>query len=98
MRSERLLRLWNSKANYGQQNTPKASKKSQKAPVSNIPKWSSMHPDNADKEEPKPTQEDMDRLILIHTKLEIFDTPKAIADREKLQKRIDEAEAETSEK
>ena len=57
-----------------------------------------MHPDNADKEEPKPTQEDMDRLILIHTKLEIFDTPKAIADREKLQKRIDEAEAETSEK
>ena len=52
-----------------------------------------MHPDNADKEEPKPTQEDMDRLISIHTKLGIFDTPKAIADREKLQKRIDEAEA-----
>lgn len=62
-------------------------------PETNVPKWSSMHPDNADKEEPKPTQEDMDRLISIHTTLGIFDTPKAIADREKLQKRIDEAEA-----
>lgn len=76
------------------------NKTTAKAPASktNIPNWSSMHPDNADKEEPKPTQEDMDRLISIHTKLGIFDTPKAIADREKLQKRIDEAEAETSEK
>ena len=74
------------------------NKTTAKAPASktNIPNWSSMHPDNADKEEPKPTQEDMDRLISIHTKLGIFDTPKAIADREKLQKRIDEAE--TSEK
>lgn len=70
----------------------KTTAKSQ-ASKSNVPKWSSMHPDNADKEEPKPTQEDMDRLISIHTKLEIFNTPKAIADREKLQKRIDEAEA-----
>ena len=83
--------------NYSQKAEPQAKKpkKSGKkqAPESNVPKWSSMHPDNADKEEPKPTQEDMERLISIHTTLGIFDTPKAIADREKLQKRIDEAEA-----
>ena len=77
------------KVNYGQQNAPKASKKSQKAPVSNIPNWSSMHPDNADKEEPIPTQEDMDKLIDIHKKIGVFDTPKAIAEREKLQRRMD---------
>ena len=83
--------LEQAKAVYEAQN----NKTTAKAPASktNIPNWSSMHPDNADKEEPKPTQEDMDRLISIHTKLGIFDTPKAIADREKLQKRIDEAEA-----
>lgn len=67
---------------------------------SNIPNWSSIHPDNADKEEPKPTQADMDKLIEIQEKVGVFDTPKAIAEREKLQKRIDEAiaEAEASEK
>ena len=87
--------------NYSQKAEPKApkqpkkgdKKKAKASGESNIPKWSDMHPDNADKEEPKPTQEDMDRLISIHTKLEIFNTPKAIADREKLQKRIDEAQA-----
>lgn len=77
------------KVNYGQQNAPKASKKSQKAPVSNIPNWSSMHPDNADKEAPKPTQEDMERLVEVQEKMGVFDTPKAIAEREKLQRRID---------
>ena len=77
------------KANYGQQNAPKASKKSQKAPASNIPNWSSMHPDNADKEAPKPTQEDMERLVEVQEKMGVFDTPKAIAEREKLQRRID---------
>lgn len=84
------------KVNYNDipEKAPKSTKSTKpKESKSNVPKWSSMHPDNADKEEPKPTQEDMDRLKSIHTKLGIFNTPKAIADREKLQKRIDEAEA-----
>lgn len=76
----------------------KLKKETKKSAKSNIPNWSSMHPDNADKPKPKPTQEDMKRLIEVQEKMDVFNTPKAIKEREDLQRKIDEAEAETSEK
>lgn len=72
--------------------------KSEAPTSSNIPNWSSMHPDNANKPKSKPTQADMEILIDVQKRVGIFNTPKSKKEREDLQKRIDEAEAETSEK
>ncbi|EPR92954.1 hypothetical protein M059_09160 [Streptococcus mitis 18/56] len=76
------------------------NKTTAKAPASktNIPNWSSMHPDNANKPKSKPTQADMEILIDVQKRVGVFNTPKSKKEREDLQKRIDEAEAETSEK
>lgn len=88
--------LEQAKAVYEAQN----NKTTAKAPASktNIPKWSDMNPDNADKPKQKPTQEDMDRLIAVQKHMKVFNTEKSKSEREKLQKQIDEAQAEASEK
>ena len=85
-----------------QAKTPKkGGKKQTKASgKSNIPYWSDMNPENANKPKRKATQEDMDKLIAFQNHMKVFNTPKSIAERENLQKQIDEAkaEAEASEK
>jgi plasmid replication initiation protein len=88
--------LEQAKAVYEAQN----NKTTAKAPASktNIPHWSDMHPDNANKPKRKPTQEDMRQLIAVQKHMKVFNTPKSIKERENLQKQIDEAQAEASEK
>lgn len=81
--------LEQAKAIYEAQN----NKTTAKAPASksNIPKWSDMHPDNANKPKSKPTQDDMKMLVDIQKKLGRYNTEKGKKEREDLQKRIDEA-------
>lgn len=88
--------LEQAKAVYEAQNN-KTTAKSQ-ASKSNIPKWSDMHPDNANKPKSKPTQADMKMLVDIQKKLGRYNTEKGKKERENLQKQIDEAKAEASEK
>ena len=47
--------------------------------------------DNENKQKAKATQEDLDKLIEIQNTLGVFDTPKSIAEREKMQNEINEA-------
>ena len=94
--------------NYSQKAEPQAPKQPKKggkkqtkaSGKSNIPYWSDMNPENANKPKRKATQEDMDKLIAFQNHMKVFNTPKSIAERENLQKQIDEAkaEAEASEK
>lgn len=87
--------------NYSQKAEPQAKKpkknggkkQTKSSGKSNIPYWSDMNPENANKAKRKPTQEDMKMLIELQEKMEVFNTPKAIKEREDLQKQIDEAEA-----
>lgn len=65
---------------------------------SNIPHWSDMNPENANKPKRKPTQADMDNLIKVQKHMKVFDTEKSKNERAKLQKEIDEAEASETEK
>lgn len=68
-----------------------SSKTPQQPQETNIPGWSDMHPDNENKQKAKATQEDLDKLIEIQNTLGVFDTPKSIAEREKMQNEINEA-------
>ena len=91
--------------NYSQkaeQKAPKAKKSGKKqakaSGETNIPNWSSMHPDNADKQENNILAPDfMEKLIEAQIAMEIFDKPEGIAEREKRQKEIDEALAKRAE-
>lgn len=89
------------KVNYAQQTQKQAkkpAKQAKKEPKTNIPHWSSMHPDNADKQENNILAPDfMEKLIETQIAMEIFDKPEGIAEREKRQKEIDEALAKRDE-
>lgn len=89
--------LEQAKAVYeAQNNKTKASVKPAKK--TNIPNWSSMHPDNADKQENNILAPGfMEKLIETQIAMEIFDKPEGIAEREKRQKEIDEALAKRDE-
>lgn len=79
-------------------NAEKTGTKAVKEPETNIPHWSSMHPDNADKQENNILAPDfMEKLIETQIAMEIFDKPEGIAEREKRQKEIDEALAKRAE-
>lgn len=79
-------------------NAEKTGTKAVKEPETNIPNWSSMHPDNADKQENNILAPDfMEKLIETQIAMEIFDKPEGIAEREKRQKEIDEALAKRDE-
>lgn len=88
------------KVNYpsAQKQAKKPAKQAKKEPKTNIPHWSSMHPDNADKQENNILAPDfMEKLIETQIAMEIFDKPEGIAEREKRQKEIDEALAKRDE-
>lgn len=72
--------------------------KKQASGESNIPHWSDMNPENANKPKQKPTQEDLKKLIELQKQMKVYNTPKAKKEREDWQKQIDEAKAEASEK
>lgn len=90
--------------NYSQKAEPQAKKpkkkggKKQASGESNIPHWSDMNPENANKPKQKPTQEDLKKLIELQKQMKVYNTPKAKKEREDWQKQIDEAKAEASEK